>query len=94
MQGNQTILDVGSGSHFCRGAEQDTHLTGAHFSEKLLLSHIRIGIVDEGDLFGRHTAVDELLSNIVVNCKCGIRVFFHGNGILQCLNLRAVQHTG
>ena len=52
VQGDEPLLDVSARAHFLGGANQDAHLTGAHFAEQLLLLRFRFGIVDVGNLVG------------------------------------------
>lgn len=37
VTGDQPVLDVGTGSHFRRAAQQYAHLAGAHLGEQFLL---------------------------------------------------------
>ena len=48
---DQTILHVGARAHLGRAAHQDAHLTAAYLCEQFSLFDLRIGIVDERDLF-------------------------------------------
>ena len=69
MQGNQPILAVGACTHFGRTAKQHAHLTGAYLCEQLLLFHFGIGVVNKGNLVGRHAAGDQLAADILVHVE-------------------------
>ena len=67
MHRYQPVLHVGAGSHFCRTAKQNAHLSGAHFGEQFLLFGLGVRRVDEGNLAFGKTAKSILIS-------CGARL--------------------
>ena len=72
---DQTILHVGARAHLGRAAHQDAHLTAAYLCEQFSLFDLRIGIVDERDLFRGHTGVNELLAHILIDRERRFRAF-------------------
>ena len=72
---DQTILHVGARAHLGRAAHQDAHLTAAYLCEQFPLFDLRIGIVDERDLFRGHTGVNELLAHILIDRERRFRAF-------------------
>ena len=91
---DQTILHVGARAHLGRAAHQDAHLTAAYLCEQFPLFDLRIGVVDERDLFWGHTGVNEFLTHILIDRKRRVRAFFQRNCTLQRMDFRAVQRTG
>ena len=72
---DQTILHIGSRAHLGRAAHQDAHLTTSDFCEQFPLFDLRIGVVDERDLFRGHTGVNEFLTHILIDCERCVRAF-------------------
>ena len=69
MQRNQPVLHVGARAHLGRAAHQHAHLTGAHPGKQFLLLDLRVGFMDEGDLFRWDTAFYEFLANVIINIE-------------------------
>ena len=61
MQGNQSILDVGSGTHFLCASHENAHLTGSYLRKKLFLFCFRVRCVDKSNLILRDACVQQLL---------------------------------
>ena len=72
MHCHKTLLHIGSCAHFCGAAQQDTHITGAHFREQCSLFRFGVGVVDELDFAFRHTGSNQLLANIIVDIEIAI----------------------
>ena len=69
MDCHKPVLYVGASAHLCGTAQQNTNLTGADLSEQLFLFSLRIGIVDESNLFRGNALGNQLGANILVDSK-------------------------
>ena len=69
MQCNQSVLHVGSRSHFLCRTKQNPHFTAADFAEKLLFLRIAVGFVNEAYLFFGNSHADQFGADIVVNIE-------------------------
>ena len=81
MHRHKSGLHVGSGSHFCRTSEQNSHITGAHFGEQRRLFCFGIGIVDKLDPVFRHTGGNQLFTNILINVE--VAIVFRGREVAE-----------
>ena len=72
MQGNQSILNIGSCAKFRRRPHQDTHLSGTHLCKKLCLFGFRVVLVNERHFFTGNTSRHQLLPHIIINIECAI----------------------
>ena len=73
MQGDEPVLHIGSGSHFCGAAHEDTHLAAAHLGEQLLFLLLGVGGVDISDLVFRNAHLQQLLPQIVIHIEAAVR---------------------
>ena len=69
---HKTLLHIGSCAHFCRAAQQDAHIAGAHFREQRRLFCFGVGVVDKLDLVFRHAGGDQLFANVIVDIEIAI----------------------
>ena len=69
MQRDQPVLYVGARAHLGRAAHQYANLTGAHPGKQFLFLDLRVGFMDEGDLFCRDTAFYEFLANVIIDIE-------------------------
>ena len=72
VQGNQSILDVHTGTHFEGAAHQNTHLPSTHFGKKFLFAGFGVGFVNKRNLFLRDAARNQFSANVIVDRKGGI----------------------
>ena len=61
VEGDEPVLHVRPRAHLGRGANQHTHIAGAHFGEQLLLLSLRVRRVDEGYLALRDATGNEVV---------------------------------
>ena len=81
MHCHKTLLHIGSCAHFCRTAQQDAHIAGAHFREQCSLFRFGVCVVDKLDFVLRHTGSDQLFANILVHVK--VAVIFRGGEVAE-----------
>ena len=94
MQGNQPVLYVCAGSHFCGTAHQDTHLSGTDFGKQLLLFHFRIRVMNKGNLLCRNAPVNQLLTDVFIYAEFIFRLLRNQSGFLACTwNLHTVDES-
>ena len=72
MQGNQTVLHIGSSTHFCCRTNQKTNLSGFYFSKQLRLFCFCICIMNKRNLFFRYTFLYQLLLQVIINIETAI----------------------
>ena len=72
VQGDEPLLDVGARAHFGGTANQDTHLTGADFSEQFFLLSFSLGAVDVGDFLGGDSHGNQLIPEGVVDVELAV----------------------
>ena len=69
MKGNQAILHVCAGTHFCCGAKKKSDCTFAYFGKQLVLACNGICIVDVCNLICRNTFGNQFTPNIVIHVE-------------------------
>ena len=74
MQRDQPVLHVGARAHLGCAAHQHAHLTGAYPGKQLLFLDLRVGFMDEGDLFRRDTAFYEFLADVIIDIEVVLRL--------------------
>ena len=72
MQGNQSILNIGSCAKFRRRPHQNTHLSGAHLCKKLCLFGFCVVLVNERHFLAGNTSRHQLFPHIIINIECAI----------------------
>ena len=72
MQGNQPILNVGAGSQFRCGTEQDTHLTGAHLGKQFRLFCLGRCLMDKSNFFPRNAFCHQFIPHIIVDIETAV----------------------
>ena len=75
MQGNQSILNIGSCAKFRRRPHQNTNLSSAHLCKKLCLFGFRVILVNKCHFFTGNTSRHQLLPHIIINVECAIRLW-------------------
>ena len=72
MQSNQSLLNVGSRTHFLRAAEQDTDFARADGTEQSQLRVVRIIILNEGDFIFRDAQAFQFVGHVPINGKATV----------------------
>ena len=67
MECYKTVLDIGSCAHFRGAAQQYPDLTASHLCKQLFFPHLRVGVMNEGNLGSRHPTVNQLLTDVLIN---------------------------
>ena len=74
MKCRKLRLHIGAGSHFLRGTDEHTHLTGAHLAKQLFLLRLGVCRMDIGDFLCRNALGNQLVSEIIVHIELAVAV--------------------
>ena len=72
MQGNQSILNIGSCAKFRRRPHQNTHLSSAHLCKQVCFFRFGVVLVNERHFFTGNTSRHQFLPHIIVDVECTI----------------------
>src|SRR5438477_8948837 len=61
MQRDEPLLNIGAGAHLLSAAHEDADPASAHLLEQRVLFGVAVIILNESNVFRRHTALDELV---------------------------------
>ena len=67
MSRHKPLLYVHTCAHLGSRTDKDADSAGLHIAEQFAFADVGVGIMNEGNLFGRNTLVDELLAQIVID---------------------------
>ena len=72
VQGNQLILDIGSGSHLCSRTQQESHVSASYLTEQFCFFQFRIGLMDKSDFLVGNPFFFQLSADIIINIEAFI----------------------
>ena len=66
MRGDKPFLHIHARAHLGGGTKKDANAASIHVAEQLCFSHIRVGVMDEGNFLGGNALRHELLLHVVI----------------------------
>ena len=72
VTGNDPVLHICPCAHLKSTAHKDTDSAPPDFGKQFLFAHIRIGVMDKGDLLRRDSPCQKFIPDVIVHTECTV----------------------